>query len=231
MVVRSTLTPEEEEYPSFSADDISLLFWDIATPTGFILNRGDPRECYVVFPEPGYIPEILRLLEDPQWVGRHMHLTLERPQKEILPIVTKLLGGQPLDKGEDYDYFPVEQEVEGAEGPSTSTPKKGEDPVIPELVKYFKSLQTNDLKQLMAAYSREMDARHVPRDIPSKPDGLGSTPQDVSSILHSLIKEGALRTNIPKLSIFSGKELRGRPHLNSGHMNYNPSGGLTVSLP
>ena len=61
----------------------------------------------------------------------------------------------------------------------------------------------------MAALSREMDARHVPRDIPSKPDGLGSNPQDVSSILHSLIKEGALRTNIPKLSIFSGERVKG----------------------
>ena len=61
----------------------------------------------------------------------------------------------------------------------------------------------------MAALTREMDARHVPRDIPSKPDGLGSNPQDVSSILHSLIKEGALRTNIPKLSIFSGERVKG----------------------
>ena len=122
VVVRSTLTPEEEEYPSFSADDISLLFGDIATPTGFILNKGDPRECYVVF------PEILKLLEDPQWVGRHIHLTLERPRKEILPIVTKLLGCQPLDKGEDFDYFPVEHELEGAEEPPTSTPKKGRGP-------------------------------------------------------------------------------------------------------
>ena len=61
----------------------------------------------------------------------------------------------------------------------------------------------------MAALTREMDARHVPRDIPSKPDGLGSTPHDVSSILHSLIKEGALRTNIPKLSIFSGERVKG----------------------
>ena len=34
-------------------------------------------------------------------------------------------------------------------------------------------------------------------------------PQDVSSILHSLIKEGALRTNIPKLSIFSGERVKG----------------------
>ena len=173
------------------------------------MNKGDPKECYVVFAEPGYIPEILKLLEDPTWVGTHMHLTLERPRKEILPIVAKLLGSQPLDKGEDFEYFPVENEVEGAEGPPTSTPRKGEDPVIPELVKHFKSLQTNELKQLMAALTREMDARHVPRNIPSKPDGFGSPPQDVSSILHSLIKEGALRTNIPKLSIFSGERVKG----------------------
>ena len=72
----------------------------------------------------------------------------------------------------------------------TSTPRKGEDPVIPELVKHFKSLQTNEFRQIMAALSSEMDARHVPRDSPPKPDGFGSTPHDVSSILHSLIKEG-----------------------------------------
>ena len=61
----------------------------------------------------------------------------------------------------------------------------------------------------MVALSREMDARHVPRDILPKPDGFGTTTQDVSSILHSLIKEGALRTNIPKLSIFSGERVKG----------------------
>ena len=99
VVVRSILTPEEEEYPSFSSEDISILFGDIATPTGFILNKGDPRECYVVFPEAGYIPEILKLIKDPQWAGRHMHLTLERPRKGILSIVTKLLGGQTLEEG------------------------------------------------------------------------------------------------------------------------------------
>ena len=120
----------------------------------------------------------------------------------MLPIVAKLLGGQPLDKGEDFEYFPVEHDLEGAEGPPTSTPRKGEDPFIPELVKHFKYFQTSELKWLMAALTREMDAIHVPRDIPSKPDGLGSTPVDVSSILHSLIKEGTLRTNISKLFNF-----------------------------
>ena len=69
VVVRSTLTPEEEEYPLFSSDDISILFGDIATPTGFILHKGDPRECYVIFPQSGYIPEILNLLRIPSgWV-------------------------------------------------------------------------------------------------------------------------------------------------------------------
>ena len=43
VVVRSTLTPEEEEYPSFSADGISILFGDNATPTGFVLNRETKR--------------------------------------------------------------------------------------------------------------------------------------------------------------------------------------------
>ena len=60
----------------------------------------------------------------------------------------------------------------------------------------------------MAALTREMDARHVQRDSPSKPDALGSHHQDVSSILHSLIKEGAPRTNIPKFSIFSGERVK-----------------------
>ena len=206
IVVHSTISHEGEEYPSYHTDDICLIFGDIATPIGFVLNKGDHRECIVIFSESGYIPEILKLLDDPQWVGKHMHLTLQRPKKEILPIVAKLLGGQPLEKGEEFEFFPIPQDLEGAEGPPTSTPRKGEDPVIPELVKHFKSLHTNELKQIMAALSREMDARQVPRDITPKSDGLGSTPQDVSSILHSLIKEGALRTNIPKLSILVVKE-------------------------
>ena len=49
IVVKSTITPEEEEYPSYNADDICILFGDIATPTGFVLNKRDLRECYVVF--------------------------------------------------------------------------------------------------------------------------------------------------------------------------------------
>ena len=78
----------------------------------------------------------------------------------------------------------------GEQGHNLSTPKKGDDPVIPQLVEHFKSLQTSELKQILTALNREMDARHVPQDSPSKPDALGAHHQDVSSILYSLIKEG-----------------------------------------
>ena len=61
----------------------------------------------------------------------------------------------------------------------------------------------------MAAIFKEMEERHVTHKGPSEPDASGYQPQDVSSILHSLIKEGALRTNIPKLSVFSGEMLKG----------------------
>ena len=47
--VKNTLEPDVEEYPTFTPDDIGLLFGDIASPTGFILNKSDPREwlCYI----------------------------------------------------------------------------------------------------------------------------------------------------------------------------------------
>ena len=75
-------------------------------------------------------------------------------------------------------------------------------------MEHFKSLQTSEMKQIMTAISKEMDARHEPHGSPSKPDASGSQHQDVSSILHSLIKEGALKMNIPKLSVFSWERLK-----------------------
>ena len=181
----------------------------------------------MIFPDSEYVPDILKLVEDPQWVGTHMHPTLDRAKKEIISIVSKVLEDKTLEEGEEFEYTPTE--TEGA--PQFSTPKKGEDPVIPQLVEHFKSLQTSELKQLMTALTREMDARHQPHGSPSKPDALGSQHQDVSSILHSLIKEGALRTNIPKFSVFSGERLKERHPLNNGLMSYSPSERLIVSLP
>ena len=69
--VRNTLKPEIKEYPSFNPDDIGL-FGDIATPIGLVLNHNNPRECFVIFSDPEYVPDILILIETPQWVGTHM---------------------------------------------------------------------------------------------------------------------------------------------------------------
>ena len=155
-----------------------------------------------------------------------MSLTLDRPRGEIIPIIAKLLDDKALEDGEEYEYIPMEEET-SAQFP---TPKKG-GPVIPQLVGHFKSHQMFELKQLMTAISKEMDDRHVTHKSPSKPDASGFQPQDVSSILYSLIKEGALRTNIPKLSVFSGEILKGEASLSSGLMNCRPSGRLTASQP
>ena len=103
--VRSTLKPDVKEYPAFIPDDTGLLFGDIASPTGLILNHNYPRECYVIFPDSEYVLDILKLSEDPQWVGTHMHLTLDRPKKEIISIVAKLLEDKAL---EEFEYIPIE---------------------------------------------------------------------------------------------------------------------------
>ena len=226
--VRSTLKPDVKEYPPFTPDDIGLLFGDIVSPTGLILNHSDPRECYVICPDSEHVPDVLKFIEDPQWVGTDMHFTLDKPRKGIICIVAKLLEGKALEEGEEFEYISIE--AKGAEGPQFSTPKKGDNPVIPQLVEHFKSVQTSEMKQIMTALNMKMDARHVPQESSSKPDALGSHHQDVSSILHNLIKEGALVINIPKLSVFSRERLKGEHHLNNGLMSYSPSERLIVSL-
>ena len=108
------------------------------TPVGLILNHNDPMECFVIFSDPGYVPDILRLVDTPQWVGTHMNLTLDRPRGEIISIITKLLEDKALEEGEEYAYIPME--AEGS--PQASTPKKGEEPAVPRLAEDIKTLQT-----------------------------------------------------------------------------------------
>ena len=54
-----------------------------------------------------------------------MHLTLDRPSKRILSIVAKLMGGQTLEEGEEFEYFPIESETERALGPHFFYSQKG----------------------------------------------------------------------------------------------------------
>ena len=114
-----------------------------------------------------------------------------------------------MEEGEEYEYIPIEELV--AKGSAQfSTPRKREEPVVPQQEEQIKSLQTAELKQILAAISQEIDARQVPNRSPFKPGNASlSQAHEVSSVLHSLIKERALRTNIPKLSVFSEEMVKG----------------------
>ena len=50
-----------------------------------------------------------------------MHLTLDRPKREIISIIAKLLEHKALEDGEEYEYIPIQ-----AEGHPNFLPPKGE---------------------------------------------------------------------------------------------------------
>ena len=61
-------------------------------------------------------------------------------------------------------------------------------------------MPTQELQQKLASLQQEMKSR--------QDASLGSA-HDVSAVFQTLLKEGALRTNIPKFSAFSGEMVKG----------------------
>ena len=53
----------------------------------------------MILPDVENVQDVLTLVEDPQWVGTHMHFTLGKPRKGIISIVAKLLEGKALEEG------------------------------------------------------------------------------------------------------------------------------------
>ena len=102
---------------------------------------------------------------------------------------------------EEYEFIPIEPlEPKGHGGPQpNSTPKKKPEPLATVLAEQFKHLE-QDLQQILSAIQLEMRSRQ---------DASIGPGHDVSSILQTLLKGGALRTNIPKLSAFSGERAKG----------------------
>ena len=168
---------------------------------GLILNHDDLSGCFVLFPSASPMQDIYTLNESPSWVRASMQLTIQKPHLSILPIVTKLLADKVLEEGEEYEYIPIEPlEPTGAGGSGKHfTPKRGE-PVATALAKQLKSLESQELQQIMSAIQLEMKTRQNASMAPA---------HEVSSILQTLLKEEALRTNISKLSAFSGKRAKG----------------------
>ena len=192
----------EEDYPTFTPEDVAFLFEDVAHPEGVIRNLSDPSECYVLFPASTHMEEISNLDRVPSWVGTPMLLTIRQPPSSAVNIVQRFLEKKPLEEGDNYEFIPIEHEGgRGAEGPQPhSTPKKKAEPIVSVLTEHVKQLQSQELQHLLSAVQLEMRSRQ---------DTSISPVHEVSSILHTLLKDGTLRTNIPKLSAFSGERAKG----------------------
>ena len=74
----------------------------------------------------------------------------------------------------------------------------------------MKQLGSQELQKILSVVQSELRSRQ---------DTSFSPTHEVSSILQTLLKDGALRTNIPKLSALVGKGLKERSPLSSGVMN------------
>ena len=117
-------------------------------------------------------------------------------------MVTKLFQDKALKEGEEYEYIPIEPlEPKGTGGPGKhSTPKRREGPAATALAEQMKTRTTQKLQQIMSALQQKMKCR--------LDASLGSA-HEVSAVLQTLLKEGALRISIPKLSAFSGEMAKG----------------------
>ena len=177
-----------------------FLFGDVIRPVGLILNHNDPTECHVLFSPAAPMSDIFNLTENPSWVGTHVKLRLHKPQTSILQILSKLLQDKALEEGEEYDYIPIKP-LDPVGSGTHSTPMKKENPAAADvLANQVKQVTTKEHQQIMSALQLEMRGR--------QDASLGSA-QDVSAVLQTLLKEGALRTSIPNLSAFSGEMAKG----------------------
>ena len=174
---------KEEDYPTFTPEDIIFLFDELTCPEGVILNLSDTSEFYVLFPLTTSMEDIFNLNKESSWVGPPMLLTIRQPPSSAFNIVTKLLEHKPLEDGERYELIPIEAEGRrGAEGPQPhSTPKKKAESLASVLTEQVKQLQSQELQELLSAVQIEMRSRQ---------DTSLSPVHEVSSILHTLLKDG-----------------------------------------
>ena len=186
---------KDGDYPAFTPEDVIFLFEEITRPEGLILNHSDPTECHVQFTSLVSMDEIYNLNKDPSWVEGSMSLTIRQPPSSILNVVRKLVENKPLEEGEKYELLPIEPEGRrGAESPQPhSTPKGKAKPIASVLTEQMKQLGTQELQKVLSIVQTELRNRQ---------DTSFSPVHEVSSILQTMLKDGALRTNIPKLLAF-----------------------------
>ena len=102
-----------------------------------------------------------------------------------IAIIAKLLEDKVLEEDEEYEYMPIERF--GGKGVSTVFfPIEGAEPVSSLLADQIKSLQIEELKQILSAVPQEIEIRQAPNRSPPKPENTSVTQaHEVSSILHN----------------------------------------------
>ena len=198
-------TKVEKDFLTYTPSEIVFLFGDVIRPVGLILNHNDPSECFVLFHTVTPMDEIYSFSENPSWVGVHIHLLIKKPHPNIFPIVFILLADNAPEEGEEYEYIPSNL-------------------LIPEVLEVLGSiLLQKEERNLLPPVALQQEMK-------SRQDASLGPAHDVSSVLQTLLMKGALRTNIPKLSAFSGERAKVGCHLSSGVMSSKPSRSLTVIL-
>ena len=142
--VKST-AKHEKDFPSFMQDDIVFLFEDVARPLGLILNNN------VLFPPATPMQEIVKLTENPSWVGTSMQLGLHKPSSSMLYIASRLLQGKDLEEDEDYEYVSI-QPLDPGVPEDHSPPQKKGGPAAPNALSHeLKHMPTQEFQQLLTS--------------------------------------------------------------------------------
>ena len=129
--------------------------------------------------------------------GASMQLGLHKPSSGMLTIVSKLLQDKALEEDEEYEYISIPPLEPG----DYSMPRKKGGPAAPDTLPHeLKQMPTQELQQVLTSLQQELK---------NQQDASLSSVHDVSSVLQTLLKDGALRTNIPKLSAFSWEMAKG----------------------
>ena len=115
---------------------------------GLVLNKNDSLECFVLFPPAAPMQDVISLPENPTWVGASMQLGLHKPKSGMLTIVSKLIQGEELEKGGEYEYIPIPP----LDPEDHSTPKRKGGPAAPEALAHeLKHMPTQELQQLLSS--------------------------------------------------------------------------------
>ena len=155
-------TKVEKGFPSYTQDDVVFFYEDVVRLVELILNHKDTSECYVLFPPAVPMQEIVRLAEDSSYVRSSMQLGLHRPSSSMIAIVSKLLQDMALEKGEEYEYIPIQALNPGGPG-KHSTLKKGEEPAPTDALAYqLKQMPTQELQQIVSSLQQEMKVDRMP---------------------------------------------------------------------